>query len=179
MRKNLELDLFDIFTSEGKVITEKYDSDPEEFSVAGTSYAVKDAKPVTLRIENIALNKVYLTGSCAFTLIMQCDRCLKDTEVPFSLSFERELLSKELRDEAEEPEECGYLEENLLDVYGLIEEELLLSLPEKVLCRKDCKGLCPVCGANRNEKECGCDTFVPDPRLAGLGDILKQLNKEV
>ncbi len=43
--------------------------------------------------------------------------------------------------------------------------------------KDDCKGICPVCGQNLNEKECGCDTFVPDPRMAVIQDIFK--NKEV
>ena len=38
--------------------------------------------------------------------------------------------------------------------------------------------VCPVCGANLNETECGCDTFVPDPRLAGLGDILEKMKQK-
>ena len=48
----------------------------------------------------------------------------------------------------------------------------------KFLCRPDCKGLCSVCGKDLNEGACGCDTFVPDPRLAAIRDILNG-DKEV
>jgi len=48
----------------------------------------------------------------------------------------------------------------------------------KILCREDCKGVCPVCGQNRNERDCGCDTFVPDPRMAAINTIFHG-NKEV
>ena len=65
-----------------------------------------------------------------------------------------------------------------LDTEILIYNELLMSLPMKVLCKETCKGLCPVCGKNRNDGECGCDTFVPDPRMAAIKDIFNA-NKEV
>ena len=50
-------------------------------------------------------------------------------------------------------------------------EQILLALPAYPVCGEGCKGLCPVCGANLNERECGCDRKVPDPRWAGLKDI--------
>ena len=65
-----------------------------------------------------------------------------------------------------------------LDVDTLINNEILINMPVKVLCKEECKGICPVCGGNLNEKECGCDTFVPDPRMAAIKDIFNA-NKEV
>ena len=65
-----------------------------------------------------------------------------------------------------------------LDTEAFIYNEMIMSLPMKVLCKETCKGLCPVCGKNRNMGDCGCDTFVPDPRLAAIKDIFNA-NKEV
>ena len=48
---------------------------------------------------------------------------------------------------------------------------MLLALPDYVLCDPACKGLCPVCGADLNDGECGCERTVPDPRLAALKDL--------
>ena len=48
----------------------------------------------------------------------------------------------------------------------------------KVLCKDNCKGICSRCGANLNKGDCGCDTWVPDPRMAAIQDIFKQF-KEV
>ena len=53
-----------------------------------------------------------------------------------------------------------------------------MNWPAKVLCGEDCKGICPVCGANRNEKDCGCDTVVLDPRMQKFQDVFKDF-KEV
>ena len=60
----------------------------------------------------------------------------------------------------------------------LIFGEFLVSIPGKILCREDCKGLCPVCGTNLNVAECGCDRDVLDPRMSVFKDILNNF-KEV
>ena len=65
-----------------------------------------------------------------------------------------------------------------LDLDILIFDEVVPKLPSRVLCKEDCKGLCPVCGTNLNEKECGCDRTVADPRMAAIQDIFKNF-KEV
>ena len=65
-----------------------------------------------------------------------------------------------------------------IDTDALLRNEISLNWPVKILCREDCKGLCPVCGRNLNEGDCGCDTFVPDPRMAALKDIFER-SKEV
>ena len=56
---------------------------------------------------------------------------------------------------------------------------LTFNMPTKILCKPDCKGICKVCGKNLNEGDCGCDQFVPDPRMAAIKDIYDAFNKEV
>ena len=63
---------------------------------------------------------------------------------------------------------------NQLDLDGLATSDILLELPSVVYCREDCKGLCPVCGANLNEKDCGCNLKQPDPRLQILSEFFKE-----
>jgi uncharacterized protein len=65
----------------------------------------------------------------------------------------------------------------VIDLDPMLREQLLLALPGYPVCRDDCKGLCTVCGTNLNERDCGCDRRVPDPRWAGL-QTLKQKSKE-
>ena len=55
----------------------------------------------------------------------------------------------------------------------LLEEEIMLEMPSRTLCREDCLGLCPKCGKNLNEGSCGCAQHEPDPRLAVLKTLLK------
>ena len=54
------------------------------------------------------------------------------------------------------------------DIFPRVREALILELPIKVLCREDCKGVCPSCGANRNDGECGCPRESGDPRWNAL-----------
>ena len=58
-----------------------------------------------------------------------------------------------------------------IDMAPYIWETMVLNLPERVLCAEDCRGLCPVCGSNRNELECDCSEEGLDPRL----EVLKKL----
>ena len=55
-----------------------------------------------------------------------------------------------------------------LDLFPALREELLLALPEFPLCRSDCKGICPTCGSNRNEGDCGCRAEQVDSRWDAL-----------
>ena len=54
----------------------------------------------------------------------------------------------------------------------MVRDILLASQSLSNLCKPDCKGLCPVCGHDLNEGDCGCDRFVPDPRLAALQQLI-------
>ena len=72
-------------------------------------------------------------------------------------------VMKELDFSDLDEEDSSYIEDKYLDLDILIFDEVVPKLPSRVLCKEDCKGLCPVCGTNLNEKECGCDRTVADP----------------
>ena len=84
-----------------------------------------------------------------------CDRCLAQASENQVHEFDEEFDKSEAIDE-------------LIDVTELLRDVLLAGQPMKNLCKADCKGLCPECGANLNEGECSCDKFIVDPRLAAL-----------
>ena len=63
--------------------------------------------------------------------------------------------------------------EERLDLDQLLTEDILLDMPSKFLCRPDCKGICPVCGKNRNLEDCSCQQREVDPRLAALQSLLE------
>lgn len=60
----------------------------------------------------------------------------------------------------------------ILDLAPLLRAEVLIQTSQRVLCRPDCKGLCPTCGANRNQESCDCENNRVDPRFAGLRALL-------
>ena len=71
----------------------------------------------------------------------------------------------------EAADEMSFVTGYELDTDALVGNEILINWPMKVLCHEDCKGICTVCGKDLNDGECGCDTFVPDPRMAVIKDI--------
>jgi uncharacterized protein len=73
-------------------------------------------------------------------------------------------------DEREDLEYSVYDGEEI-DLTPFIREQMLLALPTRPLCSDDCRGLCPRCGANRNERDCGCREDMFDPRLSVLRSL--------
>lgn len=128
--------------------------------------------PVKGRVYNRA-GIVMLEVSCEVTMHLCCDRCLTVFDRSQTLPVSH-ILVTELHSDADTDDEYVVVEEDMtLDLDELLRADILLSLPSKILCKEDCKGLCSVCGGNRNEKECHCEEKSIDPRLQILGDLLK------
>ena len=172
------LNLTDILTSEGKVIKEQVLLEMEHFQSQLGEFQIVEKEPVTLTIMNTAKGKAHVEGETSVTLLMKCDRCLKDVNRKISISFVRDVTAptEEYAEDEEDTELC--MEGYQLNVDVLVTGEILINWPMKVLCKKDCKGICSVCGKDLNDGDCGCDTFVPDPRMAMIKDIFNA-NKEV
>lgn len=145
------------------------------FKTAYAAYDIADKQPVALLLEKTGRNKLSVKGRGLVTLDIPCDRCLESvlTSIPFEIDRQFDLDAVQ-----EEAEEKDYIDGYNLDVDKLVFGEILLSIPGKTLCRADCKGLCPKCGANLNRAECGCDRTSLDPRMSVFKDILNNF-KEV
>lgn len=97
-----------------------------------------------------------------------CDRCADNVKKEYSYSFEHTLVSS-LNNE--ENDELMLIEDMHFEIDPLITEDIFLSLPTKILCSDDCKGLCLQCGTNLNNSSCECKKEI-DPRLAALRELL-------
>ncbi len=173
------LNLTDVLTSEGKSRTEDAEIALTVFESRMGSFPITEKTPLRLELENAGAGRARLKGHAVITQRMNCDRCLKETPVTIVLDFEREVYSPEITDAAvSDDTDGGVMEGYQLNVEALVYNELLMNQPERVLCRPDCRGICKKCGRDLNEGECGCDTFVPDPRMAVLKDIFNA-SKEV
>jgi uncharacterized protein len=120
---------------------------------------------------------IRLVGRFAGRFKVPCARCIEPVEIP--LSAEYDLIFRPAEADAEATErsitaqetEIGYYLKDSLSLEDVLREQVLLSLPVRTLCKPDCKGLCPRCGADRNSQPCNCDAGPSDPRweaLAGL-----------
>lgn len=113
-------------------------------------------------------NHMVVRGEIHTAGMYSCSRCLTPVSVDRNAT-----LSEVYGTEAELPDDVLPYNGEYIDLTETIRETLILSEPMKVLCRPDCKGMCPQCGANLNEGPCSCPTDRIDPRLAVLGDLLK------
>lgn len=154
--------LFDI-VGEKRIIDCSLDFSKEElYGQAPFQSPVK----ITGQIENRA-GVVRLVFGVKSVLNLVCDRCLEPFDREVSLSFDH-VLVRELNTDSDEYVVC---EDGILDLAELVRADFLLELPTKVLCREDCKGLCPQCGKNLNFDSCECRKKDMDPRWEALSGM--------
>jgi len=141
-----------------------------------------------VRVERIRLNgelhkegsRIAFAGAIATVATLRCSRCLEPYGLPLDTRFdllytaepERDARGGESRIDKDSFTEVHY-DGARIDLDSLLAEQIYLALPLKPLCRDDCRGLCPRCGANLNAGACGCpEERVPDPRLAALKKLI-------
>ncbi len=125
---------------------------------------------------------IRLSGKLSTRVELACARCLEpvvqDVVHPFDLLYRPQGADagrEELSVTAAEAEVSYYQGEGLL-LEDVLQEQVLLALPLKVICRDDCKGLCPHCGQNLNVEPCACAEPAEDPRWSALKDIRGKLD---
>lgn len=122
-------------------------------------------------------NELELRGTLRTRVAMPCGRCLKQVELPIEVKFaERFVTAVAWRHEEQHELHQDDLNLAVFDGEGielddLVKEEILLAVPAQVLCRPDCQGLCPVCGTDRNDASCECETKTVDSRWEKLKDL--------
>ncbi len=175
----MQIHLSEILSKEGKRIEKEIEFSQDSFEISGQAYEIVKRGPVKLAISNQGNQELLISAKMELAVAIPCSRCLKDVITEFCLDFSREVDMKMSEEErCEQMEENNYIAGYELDVDALIADEIVLQWPMKVLCKEDCKGICPVCGKNLNEQECDCDRTVLDPRMAAFLDIFDQF-KEV
>ena len=161
------IDIEPVFNIEGLSKDFDYDIDLSDEKL-GVS------KPFTspVKVEGSVFNRagiVSIDATASFVMQVSCDRCAKQVDYPFEALIRHTLVSSLNDDDNDEL----LLVEDIknFNVDELVTDDIFLSLPSKFLCSEDCKGLCPVCGADLNEGQCSCKKEI-DPRLAALAQLL-------
>lgn len=95
-------------------------------------------------------------GQLQATLRAACSRCLTPFSMDVSIAFDERFAKSEGNKGDSEQEDFYPYSEAALDLSGLVRDMIWLQMPIAPVCREDCKGLCPVCGADRNTTPCGC-----------------------
>src|SRR5262249_5631974 len=132
---------------------------------------------------------VLLSGQFRADVSAPCKRCLAQASASLPVSFELNLMPRDLADR----EESEYLEADeraeragsfrleeadrewfdgkTIELDPILREQILLALPMNLVCTESCRGLCPVCGNNLNEKQCECHREAMDSRWMALRNI--------
>lgn len=123
---------------------------------------------------------VLVQGDVKARVNVQCSRCLTDIDLPVEAQLEeqfRPTIDVESgraiqRPTYDEDDTAFEIDANhMMDLTEPVRQALLVSMDMRPLCREDCKGLCPECGANLNEIDCGHEPAVEDSRWAPLRDL--------
>jgi DUF177 domain-containing protein len=156
----------------GEEYRDAVDLELEPFELGGERYLpVPETVPAELAITRATTGTVF---ELAFTTRLHgpCYRCLEDAvlEVPIA-AREYQATNPEGSDELRNP----YLEADSLDLGTWARDAVALALPDKILCRAECAGLCPVCGKNLNEEPHTHDEEQSDSRWSALEALRDEL----
>lgn len=153
-----------------------HDYQPGELELNEERVTLLTPPRVTGRIQQ-SDSKITVRGEVSAELQLECDRCLQSLAIPVLSTFEVEYVTPDIYRAGQAAElldedlSLSVFEGEAVDIDELVREQLLLALPAQVLCREECKGLCPECGGDRNLTDCKCQEAEIDPRWAGLKEI--------
>ena len=144
-----------------------------------------DLGPVRWRGQVVYADPGYfLRARLSYEQTLSCNRCLKPIVEQVNSDVELMIMVEKHPpiggEHALHEQDLGlmYVEDELLETDPILIEQLQLNIPMKPLCREDCQGLCPVCGADKNAGPCSCGEATVDPRWASLAALKSRLEKK-
>ncbi len=137
----------------------------------------------TANLLNHALGEIRIQGKLNVSVSATCDRCLEGASFPIENQFDLVYMpageSEGGEDEIDQGAiEVGFYEGNGLELNDVFREVVLLALPMRLVCSETCKGICPVCGRNRNQEECGCQVNAMDDRWSKLRSLRTEAGRQ-
>ncbi len=163
-RRGLTLGVADLLRNPGQRRDESLESLLGDLRVLGSE--VPPEAPVRLDVHLESVNEaVVVRGAAAVAWVGECRRCLGQVKGTLSAPI------LEIYETHPTEGETQPLLGDTIDLEPVAREAVLLGLPLAPLCRGDCAGLCPRCGADRNDSPCDCTSDLPDPRWSALDDL--------
>ncbi|MEO6051918.1 MAG: DUF177 domain-containing protein [Pyrinomonadaceae bacterium] len=150
--------------------------DPTEIDLDGENVRLTAKVRLNGDLERLDA-RAHLCGTIETDVVLDCTRCLEPVEkhldIPVRAIFvdsthDNTGAEAEISDEALDE---SVVQDSKIDLAEVVREQILLSLPEQIFCREDCKGLCPKCGANLNLIDCKCASDEVDPRWEALKNL--------
>jgi DUF177 domain-containing protein len=135
----------------------------------------KQTGPLKLEaVAELVGKDIRVKGRLATELERACDRCLSPVKFPLERDFD--LLYAPMQtiaktEEIEIPEDeldIGFYTNDGIETSDIATEQVILAVPMKTVCQEECRGLCPICGKNRNLEDCHCEVTRRDSPFASL-----------
>ena len=131
--------------------------DEAGYELGDHDFSLPEGADFDLAITNTG-EGVLATGMLRARVVGTCDRCLEDATFDIDAEVDGYYLFEEPEELSDDEDEADFelvSPDRTIDLSGALLSALVMETPFVVLCREDCKGLCPVCGANLNEEDCG------------------------
>ncbi len=125
---------------------------------------------ISLYISKV-LNEIHVRGNVSFSIVSPCSRCLDSVKSNLRSEINLILLPRRSEIEGDEIGDYESYDGNEIDVSEYLREIIAMSLPVKILCVEQCRGLCQNCGVNLNSTTCSCEDGWIDPKLAVLRNL--------
>lgn len=153
-------------------------ADEAAYSLGGHNFELPEGIDFDLILTN-AGEGILVTGMLRSHVVGVCDRCLEVASFDVSAEVDEYYLFEEPEQLPDDDDELDYAlvsPDNTIDLSEALLPALLMETPFVVLCGEDCKGLCPVCGENLNEHDCGHAELIAERRASSSPfAVLKEL----
>jgi uncharacterized protein len=115
---------------------------------------------IDLNVTKDGTDSVIINGTVKGAVNLTCGRCLEKISQAIDAEFAVIFKEKSAIDSDDEASDVHSYSNNEIDLKDYLFETIMLELPLKPLCSEDCKGLCPVCGRNKNKEKCDCSAII-------------------
>jgi uncharacterized protein len=151
---------------------------PVRLRLGGQEHRVEPETPEVRLDVSRSLTGLHLRLRAAAELVGPCWRCLEEACAPVELDVSEMAAEGRPADAPFDDDlDSVYVQGDLLDLGQWFRDAVAEAVPATLLCREDCAGLCPVCGANRNEVDCGCAPEEGDARWEPLRELAERLQR--
>jgi uncharacterized protein len=172
-----------------KEFSHEFEENPQVFPIIAEMVKTRQCeflKPLNIRLKAFRVRELFeVQGTLRTSIRLPCSRCLKDFDTPlasdFELTYTKEMPGlMDIFDEEEielKVEEIGmiYFKGEEINLQQGIQEQVVMAFPLQPLCDENCKGLCPRCGSDLNQGDCGCKREPGANKFAVLKNL--QLDK--
>lgn len=170
--QSLSVDVSDLLQHPGTTRGVEFDASLDGLAVQLAEVERGSEVHGEVRLDSL-VNGVHVSGRVSGKIVLRCRRCLKDISQELDLNVNELFMAD--GEEAEAADGYEIEDDGTLNLEPMVRDAVVLGLPLNPLCKETCKGLCPVCGVDRNATECGHTAEPSDVRWGALERLREQM----